>query len=149
VNTTTTRVTSAPGAVYDVIFIPLDDYLPPYDGSHGYDDDEVAGSRWRAELHPDLSHAASWQFKSQALATAWVYVYQFRDSEGAAEVRWIEVPESQRRRGFATLLLAGMEARWPNVILTSDCTEEGWRFIQAASRRSRKERPSRPRKGKS
>jgi hypothetical protein len=98
---------------YDVIFIPLNPYLPPY--SVLDDCDEVPDPRWRAELHHDLARFDDWQFASWPLAAAWVYVYAFAGGEGIPEVRWIETPQPLRGRGYATLLTKGLFARWPEL----------------------------------
>jgi hypothetical protein len=121
---------------YDVIFIPLDEYLPPYrEGYIAWDLGMVSGIRFRAELHEDLSKEDDWQFASLPLAVAWIYVFRFKEEdgtqrEGVAEVRYLEVPRPLRRRGYATLLWEGLELRW-RVCETPAFTEAGAAFLEA------------------
>jgi hypothetical protein len=130
------RVTGPAGKVYDVIFIPLDAYLPECRDST--DEDELFALRWRAELHADLSKCDTWVFCRWPLAAAWIYIPAlipyFGDAEfveGRAHVRWIEVPEALRRRGYATLLADGLRTRWPDVWFSDPCSEEGEGFLRS------------------
>jgi hypothetical protein len=127
------RVTSPAGKAYDVIFLPLDPYLP----GQAIDDDEAPGApgrRWRAELHEDMSRL-KWQFGNWPLACAWVYIPahllydpdrggELVTVDGRAQVRWIEVPEPLRRRGYATLLIAGLLDRWPDLWFREPYSDE-------------------------
>jgi hypothetical protein len=122
------------GDRHAVYFVPLDPYLPAYDLAHGGDLDEVDGERWRVELHPRVG-PNRWHFASTPLCLAWVYIYRFKDddgpSHGTVEVRYIETPEGERRKGHATLLVRGLEARWGPVLFAGPYSEEGEPFIRS------------------
>src|SRR5262249_17701081 len=133
------RVSFDGGRLYEAWFVPLDAYLDVYpSGLIDRIDQEIPGARWRVELHHDDCN--DWQFADWPNAMAWVYIYRFRYGDevedGAAELRFIEVPEHLRRQGYGTLLWAAILKRWPEINLSEPIEPEMQALVDAFEART-------------